>query len=99
MPVRADRVVSPLRTEAPRAIVSLDQMVDLEFAERLELPVGGNVEFVPTEAQVRRGISPIFFKIADRVDVVDRHTRVSVRHQSRQTRNVDALHVVRLDVV
>jgi hypothetical protein len=23
-------------------------MVDLEFAERLEPPVGGNVEFVPT---------------------------------------------------
>jgi hypothetical protein len=27
--------------------MSLDQQVDLEFAERLELPVGGNVEFVP----------------------------------------------------
>jgi hypothetical protein len=45
--------------------MSLDQIVDLEFAERLELPVG-SMSFV--------------------------------RHQSCQTRNVHALHVVRLDV-
>src|SRR5208282_4957721 len=30
------------------AIMSLDQMVDLEFAERFEPLLGGNVEFVPT---------------------------------------------------
>lgn len=79
--------------------MSLDQMVDLEFAERFEPPLGGNVEFVPTGEHECAGDHSQFFTIADRVDVVDKHTRVFVRHQSRQTRNVDALHVVRLDVV
>jgi hypothetical protein len=40
--------ISPLRAEARRAIVSFEQMVYLEFAERLEPLVGGNVEFVST---------------------------------------------------
>jgi hypothetical protein len=41
--------------------MSLDQMVDLEFAERLEPPIGGNVEFVPTGEHECAGGSPSTF--------------------------------------
>lgn len=56
--------------------MSLDQMVDLEFAERLEPPIGGNVEFVPTGEHESAGDHPQLFTIADRVDVADKHMRV-----------------------
>jgi hypothetical protein len=44
------------------------------------------------------GDHPQLFTIAYRVDVADKHMRVFVRHQGDQTRDVDALHFIRLDV-
>ena len=58
-----------------------------------------SVEFVPARERTRPGHRSHLFARAGRVDIVDKHPQVLFGAQGGQNRDVDALHVVRLDVV
>src|SRR5262249_6052244 len=69
--------------------------VEDEFRVLVLRKLGGRVEFVPTGEHKCAGDHSHLFTIAYRVDIVDRYTRVFVRHQSRESGDVDTLDVVR----